>query len=200
MTKIKRICVFSGSSPGRRSSYENAAKELGNELLKHNIELVYGGGNVGLMGVIADTVIASGGKVIGVIPEFLQKQEVSHVALTELHIVQSMHERKAMMSELSDAFIAMPGGIGTFEELLEVMTWQQLGVQAKPCALLNTDNYFDHLIALLEHAVAEEFLKSRHKKMLLVEKNSEHLVKLLFDYKYQHTDKWIQQGPGRNQA
>ena len=189
MTKIKRICVFSGSSPGRRSSYENAAKELGNELLKHNIELVYGGGNVGLMGVIADTVIASGGKVIGVIPEFLQKQEVSHVALTELHIVQSMHERKAMMSELSDAFIAMPGGIGTFEELLEVMTWQQLGVQAKPCALLNTDNYFDHLIALLEHAVAEEFLKSRHKKMLLVEKNSEHLVKLLFDYKYQHTDK-----------
>lgn len=102
MTKIKRICVFSGSSPGRRSSYENAAKELGNELLKHNIELVYGGGNVGLMGVIADTVIASGGKVIGVIPEFLQKQEVSHVALTELHIVQSMHERKAMMSELSE--------------------------------------------------------------------------------------------------
>jgi uncharacterized protein (TIGR00730 family) len=106
----------------------------------------------------------------------------------------------AMMSELSDAFIAMPSGIGTFEELLEVMTWQQLGVQAKPCALFNTGNYFEHLISLLEHAVAEEFLKSRHKKMLLVEKNSEHLVKLLFDYKYQHTDKWIQQGPGGNQA
>ncbi len=190
-SSIKRLCVFSGSSPGDRLEYTNAARQLGRELVKHGINLVYGGGDVGLMGVIADTVMSAGGEVIGVIPEFLAKKEVAHNDLTELRVVASMHERKALMSELADGFIAMPGGIGTFEELFEVLTWQQLGIQSKPCALLNTCGYFEHLLRLLDHAVTEQFLKSVHRDMLLTADTAEQVVELLRKYKHQHVDKWM---------
>lgn len=190
--EIRRICVFSGSSPGKRPEYTEAATALGQELVKHNIQLVYGGGDVGLMGVIADTVMTAGGKVTGIIPEFLAKKEVAHNELTELHIVQSMHERKAMMSEMSDAFIAMPGGIGTFEELIEVLTWQQLGIQFKPCAVLNTAGYFQHLLAQLDIAVEEAFLKPVHRQMLLVAREPVEIVKTIMAYRHSHEDKWME--------
>ena len=189
--KITRICVFSGSSPGKRDEYRSAAKSLGKELVKEGIQLVYGGGDVGLMGVIADTVMSAGGQVIGVIPDFLAKKEVAHNELTELHIVDSMHERKAMMSELSDAFIAMPGGIGTFEELIEVFTWQQLGIQFKPCAVLNTAGYFTHLLAQLDHAVEEEFLKPVHREMMLVGTEPGDVLNKIISYRHSHEDKWM---------
>lgn len=190
-SKIKRLCVFSGSSPGNRTEYAQAAICLGRELVKHDIDLVYGGGDVGLMGIIADTVMSAGGEVIGVIPEFLARKEVAHNELTELRIVQSMHERKAMMSDLSDGFIALPGGIGTFEELFEVLTWQQLGIQPKPCAILNTCGYFEQLLNLLDHAVTEEFLKPVHRDMLVIGESAESLIELLMKYEHSHTDKWI---------
>lgn len=189
--KINQICVFSGSSPGNKSDYAEAAKALGDELVKHNINLVYGGGNVGLMGVVADKVMSAGGKVTGVIPEFLAKKEVAHYDVTELHVVDSMHERKAMMAELADGFIALPGGLGTFEELLEILTWNQLGVQTKPCAVLNTCNYFEHLLQLLAHAVAEQFLKPIHQDMLLTADTAEEAVKLMCNYEHSYTDKWL---------
>ncbi|MFT5133984.1 MAG: hypothetical protein ACI9SC_002457, partial [Gammaproteobacteria bacterium] len=179
-----------GSSPGEQTEYMDAAINLGNELVRRDLELVYGGGDVGLMGIIANTVMSSGGKVIGVIPEFMTKKEVAHNHLTELHIVQSMHERKAMMSELSDGIIALPGGIGTFEELFEVLTWQQLGIQSKPCALLNTRNYFEHLLKLMAHAVTEGFLKPVHQEMLMVGESAEQVVECLMKYEHSHTDKW----------
>jgi uncharacterized protein (TIGR00730 family) len=189
--KLKRVCVFCGSSSGVRAEYTEAAISLGHELVKQNIVLVYGAGNVGLMGTIADTVLSEGGKVIGVIPEFLVKKEVAHKNLSELHIVESMHERKALMSELSDGFIALPGGIGTFEELFEVLTWQQLGVQAKPCGLLNTSEYFEHLLNLLDHAVNEKFLKPFHRDMLLAADDAKQILEKLRHYEPLLTDKWI---------
>ncbi len=189
--EIRRICVFSGSSPGNRPEYTEAAIALGQELVKNDIQLVYGGGDVGLMGVIADTVMSGGGQVTGIIPEFLAKKEVAHNELTELHVVQSMHERKGMMSELSDAFIAMPGGIGTFEELIEVLTWQQLGIQFKPCAVLNTAGYFQHLLAQLDHAVDEAFLKPVHREMLLVATEPVEIVQTIMAYRHSHEDKWM---------
>ena len=188
---INRLCVFSGSSPGKQAAYADAAIALGKELVKNGIGLVYGGGNVGLMGIVADTVTTAGGDVIGVIPEFLAKKEVAHNQLTELHIVESMHERKALMSELSDGFIALPGGIGTFEELIEVLTWQQLGIQSKPCALLNTCDYFEHLLKQLDHAVCEKFLKPVHRDMLIVASTPHQLLEMIMSYSHSHTDKWI---------
>jgi uncharacterized protein (TIGR00730 family) len=189
---LKKVCVFCGSSSGKRTEYAEAAIELGRELVRQNIGLVYGGGDVGLMGIIADTVMSEGGEVIGVIPQFLEQREVAHNELTELRIVDSMHERKALMSELSDGFIALPGGIGTFEELIKILTWQQLGVQAKPCAVLNTCDYFEHMLEQLDHAVAEEFLKPKHRDLLLVASSSSDLIKLLINYEHSHTDKWIE--------
>ncbi len=189
--QIKRLCVFSGSSPGHQPEYAEAAGQLGRALVKNNITLVYGGGDVGLMGVIADTVMSAGGEVIGVIPEFLAKKEVAHNEITDLRIVQSMHERKALMSELSDGFIALPGGLGTFEELFEVLTWQQLGIQSKPCALLNTCSYFEPLLKLLDHAVTERFLKPVHRAMLLTGQTPALLIEQLMKYKPRPTDKWM---------
>ena len=192
-SKIKRLCVFSGSSPGKGAAYRTAAIELGQLLVKNDIQLVYGGGDVGLMGVIADSVMSAGGKVIGVIPEFLARKELAKNEVSELHIVQSMHERKALMSDLADGFIAMPGGIGTFEELFEVLTWQQLGIQAKPCALLNIDNYFRHLLLLLDHAVAELFLKPVHRDMLLLGNSAAEVLQQLLNFEHSYVDKWIHQ-------
>lgn len=156
---MPRLCVFSGSREGCRPSYRAAAVELGQALVARGFELVYGGAHVGLMGAIADSVLAAGGRAIGVIPQSLVDREVAHTGLSDLHVVSSMHERKALMADLSDGFIALPGGWGTFEELFEVLTWGQLGLHRKPCGLLNVDDYFGPLVALLRHAADEGFVK-----------------------------------------
>jgi len=188
---IHRIGVFSGSSPGRSPDYTKAAKALGHELVKHKIELVYGGGNVGLMGVVADAVMSAGGKVTGVIPAFIAEKEIAHYEITKLHVVDSMHERKSMMAALADGFIALPGGLGTFEELLEILTWNQLGVQNKPCVALNAGHYFQPLFALLEHAVAQQFLKTAHRDMLLSADTARDCVQLVCNYRHSYADKWL---------
>jgi uncharacterized protein (TIGR00730 family) len=164
-----RICVFTGSRHGARSEYAEAAKRLGRDLIARNYGLVYGGGNVGLMTVIADTVLELNGHVTGVIPNTLVSKEVAHQGLSDLRVVNSMHERKALMAELSDGFIALPGGIGTMEEFFEVLSWAQLGIHEKPCGLLNVAGYYDPLMQFLDHAVAEDFIKPKHRALLLVE-------------------------------
>ena len=188
---MPRICVFTGSSPGARSEYALAAEQFGRELAARGYELVYGGGRVGLMGALADAVLASGGKVIGVIPKVLLAKEVAHGRLTELRVVASMHERKAMMAELADAFVALPGGLGTLEELCEILTWAQLGLHAKPCGLLNVCNYFDELLAFLDHAVSERFLKSDHRALVITADNQGHLLDRLASFRPQPVEKWI---------
>ena len=156
---MRRVCVFCGSSHGLRPAYADAARVLGRALVDRGLGLVYGGGNVGLMGVIADEVLAAGGEVIGVIPHALMAREIGHTGLTEMHVVDSMHERKALMADRADAFVALPGGVGTFEELFEAITWTQLGLHAKPCGLLNVDGFYDDLLRFLDHAWAEGFIK-----------------------------------------
>lgn len=188
---MKRICIYCGSSPGARPEYLEAARSLALELLDREIGLVYGGASVGIMGEIANTVIGHGGEVIGVIPHALAEKEISHQGLTELKIVGSMHERKAMMAELSDGFIALPGGLGTIEELFEVLTWSQLGFHKKPCALLNTQGYYNSLSQFLDHAVAEQFVKDIHRKMLLVEQTPGTLLDRMAEYTPPLVDKWI---------
>jgi uncharacterized protein (TIGR00730 family) len=171
-----KICVFTGSNGGVRPEYGESARQLGRELVARGYGLVYGGGNVGLMAIIADSVLELNGHVTGVIPESLVSQEVAHQGLSELHRVQSMHERKALMAELSDGFIAMPGGIGTMEEFFEVLSWAQLGIHEKPCALLNVSGYYDPLIQFLDHAVAQGFIKPKHRALLIVENSPAHLL------------------------
>lgn len=166
---MRRICVFCGSSTGNRPEYRDAAERLAHELTRRNIGLVFGGGCVGLMGVIADTVLAAGGHVIGVIPHALVAREVAHKGLPDLRIVNSMHERKAMMAELSDAFIALPGGFGTFEEFCEVVTWTQLGLHRKRCGLLNVLGYYDPLLALFDRAVADGFVKPSSRDLVIAD-------------------------------
>ena len=164
-----RICVFTGSQRGTRGEYVEVARKMGRELVERGYGLVYGGGNVGLMTAIADTVLAHDGHVTGVIPEALVGKEMAHPGLTDLRIVQSMHERKAVMAQLSDGFIAMPGGIGTMEEFFEVLSWAQLGIHDKPCGLLNACGYYQHVVQFLDYAVAEGFLKPKHRSLLIVE-------------------------------
>ena len=170
------ICVFAGSRLGARSQYAEAARRLAGALVERGCGLVYGGGRVGLMTVIADTVLKMNGHVTGVIPEALVTREVAHPGLTDLRIVKSMHERKAVMAELSQAFIAMPGGVGTMEELFEVLSWAMLGLHAKPCGLLNTAGYYQPLIEFLAYAVSEDFLKPKHRALLIVEDQPEDLL------------------------
>ena len=165
--RLGSLCVFCGSSVGKRPEYAAAATELGRLLVERKIRLVYGGGHVGLMGVLADAVLAEGGEVIGVIPQMLVDRELAHRGVTELRTVSTMHERKALMAELSGAFLALPGGLGTFEELCEALTWSQLGIHAKPCGALNVCGYFDHLSALLDHAVGERFLTADNRGLLI---------------------------------
>ena len=167
--QTRKICVFTGSRRGSRAEYSGAAEALGRELVARGYGLVYGGGNVGLMNVVANTVLEIGGSVIGVIPNALVSKEVAHSGLTELRVVASMHERKALMAELSDGFIALPGGIGTMEEFFEVLSWAQLGLHEKPCGLLNVAGYYDALIEFLDHAVAKDFLRPKHRALMLVE-------------------------------
>jgi len=165
---MRRICVFTGSRDGSHPEYAEAARQLGRELVERNYGLVYGGGNVGLMKIIADTVLDLGGHVTGVIPDSLVSKEVAHRGLSDLRIVQSMHERKAMMAALSDGFIALAGGIGTMEEFFEVLSWAQLGIHRKPCGLLNTGGYYNRLIEFLDHAVEHDFLKPKHRSLLIL--------------------------------
>ena len=171
-----RICVFTGSSSGARSEYADAARELGSLLVERGYGLVYGGGNVGLMSEIADAVLGHRGQVIGVIPELLVDKELAHQGLSELRIVKSMHERKAVMAELSDGFIGLPGGIGTMEEFFEVLSWAQLSLHDKPCGLLNVRSYYQHLIRFLDHAVDQGFLKPKHRSLLIVEEEPPKLL------------------------
>jgi uncharacterized protein (TIGR00730 family) len=188
---FKRLCVFCGSSHGANPAYAEAAKNLGGELARRGIALVYGGGNVGLMGVIADGVLAGGGQVIGVIPEALMAKELGHKGVQDLRVVKTMHERKAMMAELSDGFIAMPGGIGTFEEFFEIVTWAQLGFHSKPCALLNVNGFYDPLLHLLDHAIAECFVKPKQRDLALVESDFSKLLDRMATHHVPHEPKWI---------
>jgi len=188
---MKKICVYCGSNPGLRPEYVAAARCLAEELLSREIGLVYGGAHVGIMGEIADTVLKGGGEVIGIMPQALVDREVSHTGLTELIVVASMHERKAMMADLSDGFIALPGGLGTIEELFEVLTWAQLGFHKKPCGLLNASGYYDHLSAFLDHAAAEGFVKGAHRSMLIVETDPTTLLDRFSAYTPPQVSKWI---------
>ena len=188
---MKRICVFCGSSPGGRPEYRHAAQEMAAELVRRNIGLVYGGGNVGLMGELADAVLKADGEVQGVIPEHLMAREVGHKGLTKLHVVRSMHERKALMADLSDAFVAMPGGFGTLEEFCEVVTWSQLGLHAKPCGLLNTVEYYSPLLRMFDHAVEELFLKPENRALVLARDQPAELVQALEEWRPTHIEKWL---------
>ena len=188
---MDRVCVFCGSSKGSRAIYAQSGRALGTLLASKGIGLVYGGGNVGLMGIVADAVMESGGQVIGVIPEALVQRELAHRAVTELIVVRSMHERKAKMAELSDAFIAMPGGYGTFEEFCEIITWAQLGLHRKPCAILNVEGYYDPLLALFDRAVAEGFVHPSNRQLVLQGTEPNGLLNLLAVYKPPRTEKWI---------
>ena len=188
---MKSICVFCGSSMGVRPVYKEAAQTLGKTLASQKYRLVYGGGNVGLMGVVADAALLAGGEVIGVIPEFLSAHEIAHNELTVLHVVGSMHERKTKMADLADAFIALPGGYGTLEEFCEILTWAQLGLHQKPCGLLNVERYFDPLLRLFDHAVKEEFLKSALRSLVLEASDAQSLLDLFATYQPPIVDKWI---------
>lgn len=187
---MRSICVFCGSSAGRNSNYKGAAVELGRLLAQKDLQLVYGGGNIGLMGEIAQSVIKSGGKAIGVIPRFLVEKELVYDKLTEIRVVESMHERKAIMADLADAFIAMPGGFGTLEETVEVLTWAQLGLHEKPIGLLNIDGYYSHLNKFFDHMIAEGFLMREYKDMLLVRDDPDGLLDSLSTFEMPEIDKW----------
>jgi uncharacterized protein (TIGR00730 family) len=184
--------VFCGSSRGRREAYFAAARETGAELARRGIGLVFGGGSVGLMREVADAALAGGGEVIGVIPEALVAMEVAHHGLADLRIVGSMHERKALMAELADAFVALPGGFGTLEEFCEVLTWSQLGLHAKPCGLLNVEGYYDPLLALFDHAVEERFVHPQHRGMVLRAASPGPLLDALAAYEPPVVEKWIE--------
>lgn len=189
--QLNNICVYCGSRPGRLQDYADSARALASALVSRNIGLVYGGASVGIMGLLADAVLAAGGNVVGVIPEALLKKEIAHLDLTELHVTQSMHERKMLMADLSDGFIALPGGIGTLEEIFEVWTWAQLGLHSKPCGLLNTAGYYDRLADFLDHTVAEGFLQSQYRSMLCVEDSAEKLLNRLHQYAPPAVAKWV---------
>jgi len=186
-----RVCVFAGSSSGSRPEYRTAAEDLGRELAARGIELVYGGAHVGLMGGVADAVLAGGGRVTGVIPNALVEKEVAHRGLTDLRIVTSMHERKALMADLSDGFVALPGGWGTVEEIFEVLTWAQLGFHRKPCGFLNIHGYFDPLLAFVDHGVAEGFVRREQRAMISVAASAPVLLDAFAVYQAPVVDKWI---------
>ena len=192
VAKLKRICVYCGSSLGARPAYKAAAQRLGELMAERGIGLVFGGGCVGLMGVIADAVLARGGEAIGVIPRSLVQREIGHRGVTKLHVVETMHQRKALMADLSDAFIALPGGYGTLEELCEALTWSQLGIQQKPCGLLNVEKYWDGLLAVLDHAVDEGFVRPENSQLVLVAQNPQSMLERLSEWTPPgHIEKWL---------
>ncbi|MCG8600855.1 MAG: TIGR00730 family Rossman fold protein [Verrucomicrobiales bacterium] len=191
MRQISSLCVYCGSSPGQDPAFLKTATTLGVYLAESGIRLVYGGGNVGLMGAVADGALSAGGEVFGVIPRGLAEKELAHPGLTELHTVSSMHERKTMMAELSDAFLALPGGIGTMEEIFEVFTWTQLGFHSKPCGFLNVAGYYDDLFSFLQRMVDQRFLKQEHLDILLTGEDHITLISRLAEVDIETFDKWI---------
>jgi len=191
MQAIQSLCVYCGSSIGRIDAYADAATKLAHALVARNIRLVYGGAGIGIMGVIADQVLQLGGRAVGVIPKALAHKEVAHANLTELHVTKTMHDRKMLMAELSDGFIALPGGIGTLEELFEIWTWAQLGFHKKPCGLLNIAGYYDGLIGFLDHVAAEQFVKPLQREMLLVESDPDTLLDRYRDYRPPVVKRWV---------
>lgn len=188
---IRNVCVFCGSSLGRGESYAEAAQALGRRLVEENLGLVYGGGSVGLMGIVADTVLSLGGRAVGVIPHSLKVREVGHAGLSEQHVVDTMHERKTAMADRADAFIAMPGGYGTFEEFLEIVTWLQLGIHAKPCGLLNVRGYYDKLLDFLDHAVGEGFLRPENRRLIVTAETPAALLAALRSTEIPPIEPWI---------
>ncbi len=188
---MKSVCVFCGSSFGTKAAYANAARDTGRAIAEQGLTLVYGGAKVGLMGAVADAALEAGGTVIGVLPTSLQEKELAHEGLSELHIVSSMHERKALMAEKSDAFLTLPGGAGTMEELFEVWTWGQLGLHLKPCGFLNTDGFYDKLLDFLDYQTAEGFMKPVMRQMVQAAPTPAQLLKLFRGYQPPATPKWI---------
>ena len=189
--KIKRVCVYCGSSPGKNPAYALAAKSLANAMCERGIGLVYGGAAVGIMGIVADAVLAAGGEAIGIIPKSLAVKEVAHENLSELHVVASMHERKAMMAELSDGFVALPGGWGTLEEIFEILTWAQLGFHEKPCALLNIEGYYDNLIRFMENSFEQGFVNELCRPMLIKANDPGALLDQFATYCAPRVRKWM---------
>ena len=188
---MKRLCVYCGSSSGRHPVYAQVARQLARAMVNRNIDLVYGGASVGIMGEIANAVLEEGGDVIGIIPKGLFKKEVAHTGVTELREVDSMHERKSLMADLSDGFIALPGGFGTIEEIFEIITWSQLGMHRKPCGLLNVCHYYDKLIGFLDHAVTEQFIKAAHHSTILMDECPDALLEKFEVYEIPETVKLI---------
>lgn len=188
---MKSVCVFCGSSPGARPSYRAAAEALAVAIAKRGLDLVYGGASVGLMGALADAALAAGGRVVGVLPRALDRKEIAHAGLSELRVVDSMHERKAQMAERADAFVALPGGIGTLEEWFEVLTWSQLGFHAKPCGLLDVDGYFAPLLGMLDRAVHERFVTPEHRAMIVVANDADRLLEALERWRAPAAEKWL---------
>jgi hypothetical protein len=189
--QIKRVCVFCGSSTGARAAYGEAAARLGRELAKSGVALVFGGGRVGLMGILADSVLGGGGQAIGVMPRSLVEKEIAHTSLTDLHVVESMHQRKALMADLSDAFLLLPGGFGSWEEFCEIVTWLQLGIHRKPCAILNVAGYYNSLLSLADHASSEGFLRPAHHKMIIVEDDPHAVLSQLARVSIPSEVKWV---------
>jgi uncharacterized protein (TIGR00730 family) len=189
--QLKRVCVYCGSHDGSRPAFADAARAMGKALAEGNIELVYGGGRIGLMGALADATLAAGGNVIGVIPRSLVTREIAYLDLKDLRVVGSMHERKALMAELADAFIALPGGFGTLEEFCEVLTWAQLGLHRKPIGLLNVEGFYDSLLGFFDHLVAEEFVRAVYRGLVLVENDPRRLLQALAAFQSPKLDKWI---------
>jgi len=188
---MKSICVFCGSSMGNKEIYKSKSRELGEAFLKNKTSLIYGGANVGLMRIIADTVLEGGGEAIGIMPNHLVEKEVAHLGLTKMYITESMQERKVLMAKMSEAFIAMPGGIGTLDEVAEMLTYNQLRIHDKPIGLLNIEGYFDHLLKFLDHAVEEKYVREEHRKNIIVDDNIDALFEKLNNYKPVLMDKWI---------
>ena len=188
---MKSLCVYCGSSSGRIDAYAAAARALARVMVERGIGLVYGGASVGIMGVVADEVLRLGGQAVGVIPESLMRKELAHAGLSELHVTPSMHARKTLMAELADGFVALPGGIGTFEEIFEVWTWAQLGFHGKPCGLLNAAGYYDGLVAFLDHAASEQFVRADQRRMLVVEADPTALLDRFASYTPPTLPKWV---------
>lgn len=194
MRDLKSILVYCGANSGNKPIYRDVAIELGNFLVKNNQTLVYGGGSIGIMGIIADTVLAANGKVVGVIPDFLNVKEVGHNNLTEMHVVQSMHERKALMEKLCDGVIVLPGGYGTMDEVFEMLTWSQLGLHRKPIGILNVNGYWDHLVAQMDKMVEEGFLSMNNRKLMIVDSTVEGLMEKMKTFDVKTEEKWLDRG------
>jgi uncharacterized protein (TIGR00730 family) len=189
---MRQLCVFCGSSAGARAEFAAGARAMGQALARRNLGLVYGGGRVGLMGIVADAVLDAGGQVTGVIPQALAAKEIAHAGLSDLRVVASMHERKALMADLADGFIALPGGFGTWDEFCEIITWAQLGYHRKPCGLLNLAGYYDPLLAMVERSVADGFVRPAHAELVLVEEDCERLLDRMARYTPPELIKWIE--------